>query len=137
MLIKKIEDVGSWFSITKKNKLKIHGVKNIPPDILDAVKKEKDEIQNIIHVDYIAKSKGWIVAIPGELYTLQTSKFTGVFIEKTSDKLWESWRETWKDGERNSSSCYVIVEGASFRRALGRATDYISFLNNNKKRGNI
>lgn len=80
-LIWKIESFGSWFSITKENELKIHGVKNIPPDILDAIKNEKELIKRIIQKDYIAKNKGWIVAVPGELYTLMISKKMEVFIE--------------------------------------------------------
>lgn len=141
-LIRKLESLGALLSITNENRLKIDGVKNISADVLDAVKQRKEEIKSILYLDYKAKTKGWIVAIPGELYTLRIKQFRAVngdvitmevFIERDLEDKWTAWRETWSDNNKKSSY-YVIVEGGSFRRALAKATAYVSYLKNRRRR---
>lgn len=49
--------------------------------------------------DKLAKEAGFIIAIPGELYTRSLGKRSEVYIDKICNN-WEVWRESYSPGKK-------------------------------------
>lgn len=78
-------------------------------------------------LDKKAKRIGFIVALPGALYTCSLSRHSVVYIEKNEIE-WELWRETHLPGKRDLISFKIIVSSIDFKFILSKAENYMKYI---------
>lgn len=74
-----------------------------------------------------ARDAGFMIAIPGTLYTLSVSKYADVFIEQISDE-WTAYRSTYARGKPEAISTKTIASGQTLDYVLMKAKGYFSFM---------
>jgi hypothetical protein len=77
-----------------------------------------------------AKMAGFIVALPGELYTLSVSRHSHVYIELVLGQ-WLAWRETYLDRKKKAVYLKEIASGESFEYVLMKTKRYFTNLKRN------
>ena len=78
-------------------------------------------------LDEKAKRIGFIVALPGTLYTCSLSRHSAVYIEKNEIE-WELWRETHLPGKRCLISFKIIASSKDFKYILRKVENYMKYI---------
>jgi hypothetical protein len=84
------------------------------------------------HIDNQAKAAGFMIGLPGELYTLSLSRSSAVYIEQIEDE-WQAWRETYQKGRKRAINEKTIATGTTFDYVLMKAKGYFDYIE--RKRG--
>ncbi|GAB6259316.1 hypothetical protein [Peribacillus sp. N1] len=89
-IIQSVERLGAQLSVGDHIRIK-KGV-YLPDSITASIGDYKQEILAVLERDNKAKQTGFMIGIPGEVYTVTLSKFCSIYVEHIEDG-WEAWRE--------------------------------------------
>ncbi|PAE31674.1 hypothetical protein CHI06_27585 [Bacillus sp. 7884-1] len=77
--------------------------------------------------DNKAKYTGFIVALPGELYTRTIGKNSCAYIEQIGSE-WQAWRETYQSKKEKAVSNKIIFTSETFELVLLKAKGYFDYI---------
>lgn len=101
-----------------------------PPDIKRADNKPNEE--TIKRMDKQAKAAGFMIGVPGQLYTLSLSKISAVYIEQIGGG-WQAWRETYQKGQEQAMSTKTIAKANTLDYVLMKAKGYFEYISRNRR----
>ncbi|EKU50340.1 hypothetical protein [Staphylococcus massiliensis] len=78
--------------------------------------------------DYHIKQLGLLTGYFDEIYTVDISRYSKVFLEKLDDGRWWAWRERYEDG-RMSCINYKSIAYGEFETVIERLRSYLEFIN--------
>ncbi|QTL47324.1 hypothetical protein [Priestia aryabhattai] len=93
--------------------------------ILQEIRINKLKLITTLRNDKEVKEAGFIVGIPGILYTLTLDKYNILYIEKTDDK-WESRVETYQKERKKVVKIKLIDTGNTFDFVLYKTKRYLN-----------
>lgn len=114
------------------NHILIKKGKYLPSSITASIGDCNREILDIIEKDNQAKRAGLMIAIPGELYTMDLNQFSSIYVEHIEQR-WEAWRETHYKFQRKVISNNVIATGNTFNFVISKVEQYLDYINKKKK----
>lgn len=124
-IIQLVEQQGAKLMLEGQH-IRIKGGKSLPAALIEAIKANKPKILDILEKDKLAKEKGFVVGIPGEIYFATVKRSFDyemtVYMEQQGTS-WLVWRETHTKGKPAATK--DIYEGTSFTKALAKAIRYI------------
>lgn len=110
----------------KGEKIRVYYNDIIPsPVILQEIRTNKLKLISTLRNDEEVKEAGFIVGIPGILYTLTLDKYNILYIEKNNDK-WESRVETYQKGRKKAVKIKLIETGNTFDFVLYKTKRYLN-----------
>lgn len=77
--------------------------------------------------DKLAKEAGFIIAIPGELYTRSLGKRSEVYIDKICNN-WEVWRESYMPDKKAPINFKIIASSKDFEYVILKAKKYFRYI---------
>jgi hypothetical protein len=101
--------------------------KYLPDSIITSIGDHKREILAILERDNQAKQAGFMIAIPGELYTASLSNVSSIYVEHIDDR-WQAWRETHYPYQRKTISSKIIATGNTFDFVLLKVKQYLDYI---------
>jgi hypothetical protein len=90
-IIKSIDQLGAEL-VSDGGHIRIKQGKYLPDSIIASIGDYKREILAILERDNQAKRAGFMIAIPGKLYTATLSKVSSIYVEHIENG-WQGWRE--------------------------------------------
>jgi hypothetical protein len=124
-LIQSIEQVGCFLQAEGENVL-IFNSNRLSFFLKDQLKNNKSDVIELLTFDKKAKEAGFIVGLPGELYTQSINSSSAVYIERIESE-WQIWQETYQD-HRKSVWYKVISKSEDFHDVLASAVRYLDYL---------
>ncbi|MDQ0880959.1 hypothetical protein [Peribacillus sp. V2I11] len=101
-IIQSVEQLGAELLLDGDH-IRIKKGKYLPDSLIASIPGNKRGILAILERDDQVKRIGFMVAIPGELYTVTLSNVSSIFIEYIEGG-WQAWRETNYPYKRNAIS---------------------------------
>ncbi|WP_052475332.1 hypothetical protein [Bacillus badius] len=105
--------------------IRIKKGKYLPNSITARIAEHKQDILTILERDNQAKKAGFLIAIPGQLYTVTLSKISSIYIEHIQ-KSWEAWRETHYQGRQQVIK--FIATGKTLDYVLVKVRNYLEYV---------
>lgn len=125
-IIQSVERLGAEL-VPDGGYIRIKKGKYLPDSIIASIADHKREILAILEMDYQAKKAGFMIAIPGELYTVTLSNQSSVYIEQIENR-WEVWRETYYPHQRKAISSKIIVAGNTLDFVFLKVKQYLDYI---------
>ncbi|MDR7239654.1 hypothetical protein [Neobacillus drentensis] len=112
------------------DQVRIKKGKYLPDSIIASIRRNKRGILAILERDERAKQAGFMVAIPGELYTVTLSNVSIIYVEHIEGR-WEAWRENhYPRSLRIAASSKIIANGNTFDFVLQKVKQYLVYIIN-------
>lgn len=125
-IIQSVERLGAELLLDGDH-IRIKKGKYLPDSIIACIEDNKREILAILDRDDRAKQAGFMVAIPGELYTVTLSNVSSIYIEHIEGG-WEAWRETHYTYQHKAISSKIIATGNTFDFVLLKVKQYLVYI---------
>lgn len=107
--------------------IRIKEGKYLPDSIIACIGDHKLEILAILERDNKAKRAGFMIAIPGEMYTATLSKVSSIYVEHIEEG-WQGWRETHFSHQCKAISSKIIATGNTFDFVLLKVKQYLDYI---------
>ncbi|CRK83427.1 hypothetical protein [Neobacillus massiliamazoniensis] len=133
-LIQSIEQVGCFLQAEGEN-VRIFNSNRLPDYLINELRTNKCSVLKIMDRDDKAKMAGFIIALPGELYTSTLSKVSVVYIERIGNQ-WQVWREMYQSNKEKAVSCKHIFTSGTFELVLLKAKSYFDYIGRIKEGSN-
>jgi hypothetical protein len=114
---------------------KIRGNKQIPNNLMDMLRLNKQSVMEALIMDGKARAAGFTIVLPGEVYTVSLSRKSDLFIERINGR-WAVYRATYITGRPAAAYSKTIASGNSFEYVLTKARSYLNFIEKIRNRGN-
>ncbi len=125
-IIQSVERLGAEL-LPDDGYIRIKKGKYLSDSITASIADHKREILAILEMDSQAKQAGFIITIPGELYTVTLSNISSVYIEHIENR-WEAWRETHYSHQRKAASSKIIATGDTFDFVFLKVKQYLDYI---------
>jgi hypothetical protein len=125
-IIQSVERLGAELLLDGDH-IRIKKGKYLPDSIIASIGGNKGGILAILERDDRAKRAGFMVAIPGELYTVTLSNVSIIYVEHIEGG-WEAWRETHYPNLRKAASSKIIATGNTFDFVLQKVKQYLVYI---------
>jgi hypothetical protein len=125
-LMEYVEAIGHEFSL-EGEKLRIAKGKHLPNTLKNEILYHKNEWIGILQRDQQANSIGFMIGLPGTLYTRTVSHSSVAYIEIKNNE-WYVWRETYQRGRIKAISTKTIAQSKTFEYALKKADNYFRYV---------
>ncbi len=112
--------------------IRIKKGKRLSASLKAEIREHKADILAVLTNDSKAKAAGFMIGVPGELYTLSLSKSSAVYIEQIGGG-WQAWRETYQKGREQAVSTKTIVKASTLDYVLMKVKGYFAYIE--RKRG--
>ncbi|MEL3973050.1 hypothetical protein AAEO50_12260 [Rossellomorea oryzaecorticis] len=133
-LIQSAESIGCPLSL-EGERIKVEGISRLPASLLERIKEHKAQIVETLKNDQEARNRGFMVGVPGEIYTKSLHHKSNVYVEKIGDQ-WEAWRETYQKGKTVSTK--VIMTGNTLEYVLVKVSQYFDYMEKKRhERGSV
>lgn len=125
-LIQSVDQLGAEL-LPDSDHIRIKKGKYLPDSITASIVDHKREILAILERDNQAKQAGFMIAIPGELYTVTLSNVSSIYVEHI-EGVWEARRETHYPHQRQAISSKIIATGNTFEFVLLKVKQYLDYI---------
>lgn len=125
-LIQSVDQLGAEL-FPDSDHIRIKKGKYLPDSIIASIGEHKWEILAILERDNQAKRAGFMIAIPGELYTATLSNASSIYVEHIGDR-WQAWRETNYPHQRKRIRSKIIASGKTFEFVLLKVKQYLDYI---------
>lgn len=111
----------------------LKGSKQIPSRLMESLKANKQSIIEYLSRDSKARAAGFMVGVPGELYTLSVSRRADIFIEQING-VWTAYRSTYVSGKAKPIYSKTIATGETMDYVLMKAKGYTQYIDRFRQR---
>jgi flagellar biosynthesis/type III secretory pathway chaperone len=111
----------------EQDRFLVHG--EAPEDLLQVIKKHKQEIIQRLQDNKQAMDLGFTVHQHGELYEYRYGKRAYLFIERHPGDLASAWKETVVDTPNKPNRIKEVCHNVRFAKAFKDAAGFVEWLN--------
>lgn len=125
-IIQSVEKFGCHLQAKGENVLILNS-NRLPDPLKEEIRTNKAVVLKILERDYRAKNVGFIIGLPGELYTRTLSKQSCIYIEQIGSE-WQAWRETYQSKKEKAVSYKFIFASETFELVVLKAKSYFDYI---------